>query len=59
MKFIPGYEDLYSATEDGLIFGHKRQKYLKQRLNENGYYRVILSILGHRFGSTPASGTKI
>lgn len=43
MKFIPGYEDLYSATEDGLIFGHKRQKYLKQRLNENGYYRVLLS----------------
>lgn len=33
MKFIPGYEDLYSAEEDGRIYSHISNKYLTPNYN--------------------------
>lgn len=29
MKFIEGYENLYSVTTDGRVFSHRRNKFLK------------------------------
>ena len=43
MKYIKGYEGNYSATEDGKIFSHRRNKYLKPHLR-GGYYCVELSV---------------
>jgi len=43
MKFIPGYEELYSATEDGRIYSHYYKRYLKPEIDMNGYYRVVLN----------------
>jgi len=44
MKFIPGYEGLYSAEDDGRIYSHKRDKYLTPLLNrDRGYYQIKLS----------------
>lgn len=40
MKPIPGFEGLYSAEEDGRIYSHKRNIYLKPALNNKGYYKV-------------------
>lgn len=31
MKDIPGYENLYAATEEGLIWSHRKKIFLKQR----------------------------
>jgi hypothetical protein len=42
MKFIPGYEDLYSATEDGRIYSHVKAKYLSASLTRDGYLMVVL-----------------
>jgi hypothetical protein len=39
---IPGYEGLYSVTEDGMVYGHKRQKFLGLRYGRCGYVRYIL-----------------
>lgn len=47
MKEIPGYEGLYSITEDGQIFGHKSKKFLKWSDNGKGYKYVRLTD-GHR-----------
>lgn len=33
MKDIKGYEGLYSVTDDGYVFSHKRGKYLRPTLN--------------------------
>ena len=33
MKFIPGYENLYSAEEDGRIYSHLSKKYLTPNYN--------------------------
>jgi hypothetical protein len=51
MKQIPGYEGLYSATEDGQIYSHKTHKFLKPVLQvmHNGYYRYQVTL------SRPAS----
>lgn len=42
MKFIPGYEGLYAATEDGRIFSYRKNRFLRPRKNKDGYYRVDL-----------------
>lgn len=42
MKPIKGYEERYSATEDGNIFSHITGKNLKPRALKNGYLRVQL-----------------
>ena len=41
MKDIPGYENLYAATEDGHIQSYKRNKFLTER-KIKGYYAVDL-----------------
>jgi len=47
MKYIKGYEKLYSATIDGKIYSHKKHKhkgkFLKFHVNNNGYLSVGLS----------------
>ena len=42
MKPVHGYENRYSATEDGQIFSHKSGRNLKPRPLPNGYLRVNL-----------------
>ena len=41
MKFIPGYESLYSAEDDGRIYSHNINNYLKQYIWD-GYLTVRL-----------------
>lgn len=43
MKDIKNYEGLYAITEDGKVWGYKTQKFLKPRINKNGYFWVTLS----------------
>ena len=42
MKEIEGYEGLYSVTDTGKVFGHKRSKFLKSYKNKAGYLLVHL-----------------
>lgn len=42
MKYIPGYENRYSATEDGRIYSHISNVYLKFGESNKGYYMVNL-----------------
>jgi hypothetical protein len=42
MQFIKGYENLYSATEDGFIYSHRQNKNIVGDSNSSGYKRVIL-----------------
>lgn len=42
MKFIPGYEGLYAATEDGRIFSYRTNKFLKPRKDKDSYLIVDL-----------------
>ena len=39
---IPGYEGLYQITEYGMVFGVKRQKFLKVRIDKDGYIGFVL-----------------
>jgi len=32
MKYIPGFEGIYSATKNGRIYSHKSKKYLKPNI---------------------------
>jgi len=45
MKDIPDYEGHYSIDELGNVWSHKRQKYMTQYINDNGYYAVRLNKL--------------
>ena len=47
MKPIPGYEDCYSAEEDGRIYSHLTNKYLFSNLNRR-YLKVTLCKNGVR-----------
>lgn len=47
MKFIKGYEHLYSITDDGKVFSHKSNKFIKpfyskDRNGNNKYLRIAL-----------------
>ena len=42
MKDIRGYEGLYAITMTGRVWGYKRKKFLKPRVNNQGYLRVVL-----------------
>jgi len=42
MIAIEGYENLYSATEDGNIYSHRFGRHITGDLNSVGYRRVIL-----------------
>ena len=43
-KFLPihNFEGLYSISDNGEIFGHKRKKLVKQRINKFGYNTIKL-----------------
>lgn len=43
MKEIKGYEGLYSITSCGRVYSHIRHKFLKTRIDKNGYIKVNLS----------------
>jgi len=43
MKAIPNYEGLYSVTEDGEVWSHITNKFLKASTTTNGYPAVTLS----------------
>ncbi len=38
MKFIKGYENRYSVTEDGKVYSHLNGKWLKPGINNSGYF---------------------
>lgn len=40
---IPNYENCYSITEDGQVWSHYRNKFLKSYLNKDGYAYIDLS----------------
>lgn len=42
MKDIKNYEGLYAITEDGRVWGYKRNKFLKPKTRANGYLEVNL-----------------
>lgn len=43
MKDIPGYEGLYSISEDGNVFSYRTKKFLKPRDDGRGYLKVKLT----------------
>lgn len=43
MKPIAGYEGLYSATEDGQIWSHRSNKFMKPGKHPSGYSKVNLT----------------
>ena len=43
MKPIPNYEGLYSITEDGKVWSHRRKRFLKPYAAKDGYPMVALS----------------
>lgn len=47
MKYIPEYEGLYSVTEDGRVWGHKRKNWIRPVVKNNGYLQVQLSKNNH------------
>ena len=42
MKDIRDYEGLYAITEDGQVWSHRRQKFLKPSTSKDGYLRAGL-----------------
>lgn len=42
MKDIPGYENIYSATEDGRVWSHRRNKFMSPYTDRNGYHQLVL-----------------
>lgn len=49
MKDIKGFEGLYGITEDGQVFNYKTQKFMKQRQDKDGYYRLSLTKEGKQY----------
>ena len=47
MKYIKNYEELYSVTEEGQVYSHRRAMYLKP-CSYNGYMGVYLCENGKR-----------
>ena len=48
MKYIKGYERLYSITEDGCVYSHYLKRFLKPVKIRKGYYQIGLSKNGER-----------
>lgn len=48
MKELDGFEGLYSITENGEVFSHRRNKYLSQCEDKYGYKLVKLYFKGGR-----------
>lgn len=49
MKDIKGFEGLYGITEDGQVLNYKTQKFMKQRQDKDGYYRLSLTKDGKQY----------
>jgi len=49
MKPVKGYEEYFSVTEDGRIYSHRTNRWLKLQLHKNGYL-VFASRIGGRNG---------
>lgn len=43
LKPIPGYEGLYSITEDGKLYSHRARRMIGGFLNKDGYPCVVLT----------------
>lgn len=46
MKSIPGYEGKYSATEDGRVWSHHKNKFKGQTENDAGYFVIGVGHVG-------------
>lgn len=42
MRYIKGYENLYSVTEDGMVYSHITNKFLKATKFKGHYKKVVL-----------------
>lgn len=42
MKYIPEYEKEYSITDDGRVFNHNKNKFLRGTINYKGYHSVTI-----------------
>jgi hypothetical protein len=49
MKPVKGYEEYFSVTEEGRIYSHRTNRWLKLHINKNGYV-VFASKIGGRTG---------
>lgn len=56
MKYIPGFENYYSVTEDGLVWSHGSRngaghfgRFMKSTPDKDGYSKIMLSINGKRY----------
>jgi hypothetical protein len=52
VKPIPGYEGLYSVSDDGRVFSHIRNRELKPKIDRYGYKAVTLTKNGKSFYTT-------
>jgi len=46
MKYVKGFEDLYSVTEDGKIYSHRSERFLELSQKKNGYVYVEFNVNG-------------
>ena len=51
-RFVKGFEGLYSVTDDGRVFSHRRNRELKPKIDRYGYKVVALSKDGHTTHTT-------
>jgi len=42
MHEIPGYENLYSITEEGQVWSHKYKRWMKNQVDRAGYWAIQL-----------------
>lgn len=49
MKDIPGFENLYAATEDGKIWSYYTKKFLQPSIGKNNYLKVTLTKNGIKY----------
>lgn len=49
LKSIPGWEGLYSISQEGDIYSIRQSKFLKPRLSMDGYKRVALYLNGKSY----------
>lgn len=49
MKDVKGFEGLYGITEDGQVLNYKTKKFMKQRQDKDGYYRLSLTKEGKQY----------
>ena len=52
IKPVPGYEGLYSVSDDGRVFSHVRNRELKPKTDRYGYKAVTLFKDGTRYYTT-------